>query len=237
MLSRSTRFQAVRPRFARSTPLVERALIRRGPRSEDLAQPSIEGGQMGTETAALARAFGMTRGILARATPDRYGDPTPCASWDVRALCNHIVEGANWFGLCVEAGAAPDPDPTKDVDYAAGDLMASFDEGVARSLAAFGAPGAQEKIVALPFGELPGAVFMGIATNDVFLHGWDLARATGQPDDLDPEMAEELLAQLRGALPDELRGPEGQAPFGPERDAPASATAAERLAAFLGRSV
>jgi uncharacterized protein (TIGR03086 family) len=189
---------------------------------------------MSTET--LARAFGMTRKILAATPPDRYGDPTPCASWDVRALCNHIVEGANWFGLCVEAGAAPDPDPTKDVDYAAGDPVASFDEGAARSLAAFGAPGAQQKIIALPFGELPGAVFMGIATNDVFLHGWDLARATGQPDDLDPALAEELLDEMRG-LPAELRGPEGQAPFGPERDAPASATAAERLAAFLGRSV
>jgi uncharacterized protein (TIGR03086 family) len=190
---------------------------------------------MSTET--LARAFDMTRGILAATPPDRFGDATPCESWDVRALCNHIVEGANWFGLCVEAGAAPDPDPTKDADYVAGDLMASYDEGVARTLAAFGAPGAEERLIALPFGELPGAAFMGIATNDVFLHGWDLARATGQPDDLDPALAEELLGQLRAFLPDELRGPDGEAPFGPERSAPPSATAAEQLAAFLGRSV
>jgi uncharacterized protein (TIGR03086 family) len=190
---------------------------------------------MSTET--LARAFTITRGILGRVTPDQYGRPTPCATWDVRALCNHIVEGANWFGLCVEAGAAPDPDPTQGVDYAAGDLMAAYDLGVARSLAAFGAPGAQEQLLALPFGEMPGAVFMGIATNDVFVHGWDLARATGQPDELDPELAADLLGRLRETIPDALRGPEGEAPFGAPREAPVRASAVEQLVAFLGRSV
>jgi uncharacterized protein (TIGR03086 family) len=155
----------------------------------------------------------------------------------VRALCNHIVEGANWFGLCVEAGVAPDPDPTQGVDYVAGDLVASYDVGAARSLAAFGAPGAEEKLLALPFGELPGAVFMVIATSDVFVHGWDLARATGQPDEHDPQMAGELLDQLRGTIPDALRGPEGEAPFGSAREAPVRASAVEQLVAFLGRSV
>jgi uncharacterized protein (TIGR03086 family) len=186
-------------------------------------------------TEALARTFAMTRGILAQVTPEQYAQPTPCASWDVRALANHVVEGANWFALCVEAGGAPDPDPTKGVDYAADDLLAAYDQGVAASLAAFGAPGAEERIITLPFGVLPGAVFMGIATNDVFTHGWDLAKATGQPTDLDPEMAEQILVQVRGFVSDALRGPDGQAPFGPEVEAPPMAAPADRLAAFLGR--
>jgi uncharacterized protein (TIGR03086 family) len=186
----------------------------------------------------LAKAFGLTRGILVNVSAADYERPTPCASWDVRSLVNHITEGANWFALCVNAGAAPDPDPTHGVDYAGGDLLASYDQGVVASLAAFGAPGAQERLVKLPFGELPGAAFMGIATNDVFAHGWDLAMATDQPADLDPEMATQLLAVAQGFIPDEFRGPDGSgAPFGPAIAAPASATPADKLAAFLGRQV
>lgn len=187
-------------------------------------------------TEVLERAFAMTRGILANVTPADYDKPTPCASWTVRDVANHIVEGANWFALCVNAGEAPDPDPTHGVDYAAGDPLASYDEGVAASLAAFAAAGAQERIVKLPFGELPGSVFMGIATNDMFVHGWDLAKATGQPTDLDADLATQLLAQGQAFISDDFRGGDGQAPFGAELDAPASASAADRLAAFLGRT-
>lgn len=191
----------------------------------------------GMSTEPLAQAFEMTRDILGNVKSDQYDDPTPCASWNVRALMNHIVEGANWFALCVNGGAAPEPDPTHGVDYAAGDLLSSYDTGVRESLAAFGAPGALARIVRLPFGDMPGAMFMGIAMNDVFVHGWDLARATGQPTDLNPQMATVLLDQLRAFLPEELRGPDGVAPFGPERAAPDSAAPADRLAAFLGRQI
>ena len=118
--------------------------------------------------------------ILDKVRPEDHGKATPCASWTVRDVANHVVEGANWFGLCVNGRAAPDPDPTHGVDYASGDLLASFDEGVAGTLAAFRSPGALEELITLPFGELPGAVFLTIATDDVFVHGWDLARATGQ---------------------------------------------------------
>ena len=186
-------------------------------------------------TDVLARTFAMTRDILAKATPEQYERRTPCASWNVRTLANHIVEGANWFALCVDGGAAPDPDPTHGVDYAAGDLVAAYDKGVSASLAAFGAPGAQERIIRLLFGDLPGAVFMGIATNDVFTHGWDLAKATGQPTDLDAEVAEQILVQVRAFVSDGLRGADGAAPFGAEVPAPDTAVAADRLAAFLGR--
>ena len=188
-------------------------------------------------TAMLERAFATTRAILANVTPDQYDQPTTCASWTVRDVVNHVCEGANWFAMCVNAGAAPDPDPTHGFDYAAGDVMAAYDEGAAASVAAFAGAGAQEKLIKLPFGEMPGAIFMGIATNDVFVHGWDLAKSTGQATDIDPEMAGQLLAQLRMFLGDEMRGPDGEAPFGKALDAPAGASEADKLAAFLGRTV
>lgn len=185
-------------------------------------------------TGSLEKAFEATRTVLANVTPDQYGGPTPCASWTVRDLVNHIVEGANWFPLCVDAGAAPDPDPTHGVDYAAGDPLASFDEGSAAALAAFGAEGAQERSIKLPFGELPGAMFMGIATNDMVVHGWDLAQATGQPYEVDPELADDLLGHMRN-FADALRGPDGEGAFGPEVTAADSAEPLDRLVAYLGR--
>jgi uncharacterized protein (TIGR03086 family) len=137
--------------------------------------------------------------------------------------------------MCVDGGAAPDPDPTHGVDYADIGLLESFDKGRAAALAAFNAPGALDRSIVLPFGVMPASAFLAIATNDVFVHGWDLARATGASTDLDPELAATLLMQMRSFIPDAMRGPDGQAPFGPAVEAPSSACPADRLAAFLGR--
>jgi uncharacterized protein (TIGR03086 family) len=185
----------------------------------------------------LEQAFASTRKVLANVQDDQLGDPTPCQTWDVRALVNHIIGGANWFATSTENGASPDND-TEDTDYAAGDRLATFDDGVQRAVAAFNAPGAQEKMVKLPFGEFPGSVFMGLATTDTFTHGWDLARATGQEAArLDPDLAKQLLVGAKAAIPDAFRGPDGQAPFGPVVDVPESAPPADQLAGFLGRKV
>lgn len=102
-------------------------------------------------------------------------------------------------------------------------------------VAGFSAPGAMDTIMAMPFGGMPGSVCVWIAADDIFTHGWDLAKATGQPTDLDPGLAERLLARIGPLLPDTLRGPEGQAPFGPKVEVADSAPAADRLAAFEGR--
>jgi uncharacterized protein (TIGR03086 family) len=189
---------------------------------------------MGTE--ALEQAFASTRKVLANVKPDQLDQPTPCESWDVRRLVNHIVGGSYWFAASTDAGQAPEVDTTGDTDYAAGDRVAAFDEGIRRAVAAFSAEGAQEKMIKLPFGEFPGAIFMGLATTDTFTHGWDLARATGQDANLEPELAEQLLAGAKMSIPDEFRGPDGVAPFGPEVKVPDSSPAADRLAGFLGRT-
>jgi uncharacterized protein (TIGR03086 family) len=183
----------------------------------------------------LEQAFASTRKVLANVTDDQLGDPTPCQSWEVRDLVNHIIKGAHWFGESTDAGEGA---PEHDADYAAGDRLAAFDEGAKKAVAAFNAPGAQEKMVKLPFGEFPGAVFMGLATTDTFTHGWDLARATRQEAArLDPDLAKQLLIGAKAAIPDEFRGPDGTAPFGPVVDVPESAPPADQLAAFLGRKV
>jgi uncharacterized protein (TIGR03086 family) len=188
-------------------------------------------------TEALAQAFADTRTVLVNITPEQLDLPTPCASWKVRDVVNHIVGGSQWFAATVSAGESPVIEESDFSGLADGDFVAEFDKGVAASVAAFGAPGAQEKMVTLPFGTMPGSAFMGLATTDTFTHGWDVAKATGQSTDLDPALAEQLLARSKAAIQDAFRGEDGTMPFGPEQPAPDGASAADRLAAFLGRKV
>jgi uncharacterized protein (TIGR03086 family) len=181
----------------------------------------------------LQQAIQSTRAVLNNVDRDDLSRATPCVSWKVSDVINHIVGGQFFFATAVN-GQAPSRDET---DYAAGDFVTEFDRGSAATVAAFSQDGAMERIVHLPFGDMPGAVFVGIASTDTFIHGWDLAKATGQATDLEPELAAALLAQVKPVLPDSFRGPDGQAAFGPEQVAPEGASNADRLAAFLGRTV
>lgn len=182
-------------------------------------------------TQPLQSAIATTRGVLANVSTDQMGNPTPCTSWDVAALINHIV-GAQHFFLAGLRGTPPAEQP----DHAAGDYVAAYDEVCADVVAFLGQEGALDATYALPFGEMPGSAVMGLAMTDTFQHGWDLAKATGQSTDLAPDLAEALLVQSRAAIQDAFRGPEG-APFGPEAGCPDGASQADQLAAFLGRTV
>ncbi len=183
----------------------------------------------------LAQAFASTAGVLAEVEAQQLDGATPCASWKVREVINHVVGGTTYFAVTAETGAAPIGGETPD--FCAGDFVTEFNKGAARAVKAFEADGVMDMTMTLPFAELPGAVFVNIATIDTFTHGWDLAKATGQPTDLDPELAATLLPFAQAFLSDALRGPDGSAPFGAQVEPPAGAGAADRLAAFLGRQV
>ncbi len=182
----------------------------------------------------LDQACQSTLTVLAKVEPSLLDAPTPCASWDVRALINHFVGTARWWAATV--AGEPD-DKAADPDYASGDFIAAYQDSIQIATAAFEAEGALEKMVMLPFGEFPGVVLRGFAALDQFAHGWDLARAIGHHTDLAPGLATVLLGQSRTGITDALRGPDGQAPFGPVRAAPAGSGPADQLAAFLGRAV
>ena len=68
------------------------------------------------------------------------------------------------------------------IDFATATFVTEFNKGAARAVKAFEADGVMDKTLRLPFGELPGGVFVDIATGDTFTHGWDLARATGSDE-------------------------------------------------------
>ncbi len=183
--------------------------------------------------APLQAAVASTRAELAAVQPDQLDAATPCESWKVRDLINHLV-GAQHFFLAVVEGTPP---AGGEHDFASGDYLAAFDDISGRLVAAFSAEGVMEKILTAPFGQMPGQAFIGFATNDTFVHGWDLASSTGRSTDLAPELAAGILQGAKATIPAAMRGEDGKMPFGPIQEAPATASNADRLAAFLGRRV
>ncbi len=109
----------------------------------------------------LAQAFASTAGVLAEVDAQQLDGATPCASWQVRELINHIVGGATYFAVTAETGVAPTGGDRPD--FCEGDFVTEFNKGAARAVKAFEADGAMDKTMTLPFGDLPGGVFVNIA--------------------------------------------------------------------------
>ena len=179
----------------------------------------------------LKRAQDISRGVLAQVSADQLDNQTPCRAWKVTDLIDHMV-GAQHWGVSVLRGEQP---TQAGAGASAGDFASAFDAAAAVCADEFGADGALDGTVNLG-SELPAAALLGLMCTDTFTHAWDLAKATGQDTDLDPELAEQLLAGARVAVPDGFRSEDG-AIFGFEQQAPEGASAADRLAAFLGREV
>lgn len=176
---------------------------------------------------AHQRAQDAFAGVLANVTPEQLGLSTPCSEWTVADLVEHVLYGnehvGQWAGVYEQPPDRPDG------------LIEAHRAGAAAAQAVFARPDGMTALFDLPFGQLPGGVFVGMRSTDVLSHAWDLAVATGQPTDLEPDLATQLLATARERLTPEIRGP-GKF-FGEERPCPADRPPADRLAAFLGRDV
>jgi uncharacterized protein (TIGR03086 family) len=95
-------------------------------------------------------------------------------------------------------------------------------------------PGAWTGMTRIAGMDAPAEAVGLTAADELVVHGWDVARATGQPYTCEPELlaaAESFLAQFAG--PDAPAGPE--VPFGPAQPVPASAPELDRVVALAGR--
>lgn len=183
----------------------------------------------GSPLAQFDRAAAVADGVIAAVQPDQLGDPTPCTEWNVRQLINHVVTG-NLSFVAIVAGSPP---PDRSKDHLGDDPLGAFRQTVRDLRAAFEADGALARTYQTPLGEGPGALLVSMRTAEMTIHSWDIAKATGQSTDFDPELAEQVLRSVRPAFPADRGG----SPFRPEQPAPPDASAADRLAAFAGRAV
>jgi uncharacterized protein (TIGR03086 family) len=180
----------------------------------------------------LRRALDQTGEIISRVRPDQATLPTPCRSWDVRTLVNHVVLDVQQFAVTAGGGEWEQ----RHDDVIGDDWTAAYAGAAGSLLAAWRAEGALEATVKLPFGEFPATWRVGQQIADVVVHGWDVAKATGQSTDLDPELGRVALDWARQNLKPEFRGSEESGrSFGAEVPVPADAPVHDRLAGFFGR--
>ena len=175
------------------------------------------------------RASALAATVIAAITPDRYDAPTPCADWSVRNLLSHLTGGTYASAEWVRNGEMPGH---RDAGHVMpDDPAAEYREGARLLRDAFAEPGVPERTYKTPMGEMPGVFLVELRFNETLMHAWDLARATGQSTAFDAD----LVAASRAFFERAPRFEGG--PFAAPREAPESATAADRLAAFAGREV
>ncbi|MGH8986128.1 MAG: TIGR03086 family metal-binding protein [Acidimicrobiia bacterium] len=183
---------------------------------------------------ALHAAISSTRPIVQGTTPAQFDRPTPCTAWDVRALLNHIV-GTLWSAQALLTDTQPPhglgPGGLPDTDLVGDNPIAAYKEGAAAARAAAGAGEALEESHQTPLGEMPGAGLAGFASLDLLVHGWDLARATGQAASFDEELVAHCFGFAQQVITDQMRGPLIGSPV----PVPDAAPPIERLAGFMGR--
>jgi uncharacterized protein (TIGR03086 family) len=187
------------------------------------------------EVATMSRVIQLTGRVVDDIGPEQLDAPSPCAAWTVRDVLNHVTGGAEMFSRCVREGAVPDAELAElmTTDRLGDDYQGSFHRAADAALDAFHQPGAMDRMVTLPFGEMPARMAVNLAIFDVTTHAWDLAKATGQSTDLDPEVVGVAYQVAQTMLSDDLRA---AGLFGPAVAVADDAPTADRLAAFAGRT-
>ena len=153
--------------------------------------------------------------------------PTPVEGWVARDVVRHLVE---WFPGFLAGGSDVSLPPVASVDD---DPVAAWDGFAASVQGVLDDPATADRTFSNPHtGDLPLAdAISQFFTADVFLHTWDLARATGQDDRLDPERCRVMVEGMEPY--DELMRSSGQ--YGPRVPVPDDSDPQTRLLGFIGR--
>jgi uncharacterized protein (TIGR03086 family) len=156
---------------------------------------------------------------------DRWGAQTPCEDWTARELVQHVVDSHKLFlGFIGDELDAP---PVGD------DPMASWTVARDAVQGALDDPARATQSFEGMFGESTFEAGVDrFLSFDQVIHRWDLARATGQDENIDDAEVARLAEQAK-SFGDAMRGPGA---FGPELDASAGADPQAKLLTFLGRA-
>lgn len=185
---------------------------------------------IGSETPAAefrrvaARFSAVVEGVPGGSAWER---PSPVAGWVARDVVGHLVDWLPAFlagsaGIVLPPGPAVDDDPVGAWRVLRDGVQAVLDD-----------PASADRMLSNPHvGDVPvPEAISRFFTDDVFMHTWDLARATGQDETLDPERCAELLEAMQPI--DELLRAGGQ--YGPLVEVDDDADVQTRLLAFIGR--
>ncbi|MEQ1700568.1 MAG: TIGR03086 family metal-binding protein [Ilumatobacteraceae bacterium] len=156
--------------------------------------------------------------------------PTACAEFDVHDVIDHMIVVGGSFAPLFRGEAPTEVSAPAVYGWVpATEFTATMND----LLAAVQSPGALDRTIPSPFGEVSGDTFARFVAFDGLIHGWDLAQATGQTWAPPAELVEAVEGFARMAITAEMR--DGRT----FKDALPTATDAgplDRLVAFSGRA-
>lgn len=193
---------------------------------------------MTQETTTATLDLGPQTRILARLADgvreDRLADPTPCPDLAVRNLLGHLTGLAVAFRDAARKNLGPTTDTSPEASVP--DVGPGWREELAKVLGeladAWREPDAWTGMTRAGGIDLPGAVAGAVVADELVIHGWDLARATGQEYTPDPAALQAAYALLAAAAAESDRD---QGMFGPVVAVPADAPLLERAVGLSGR--
>lgn len=154
-------------------------------------------------------------------TDDQWSTATPCTDWGVKELVDHAAGVQQMFAGGMVGAELPEGAEWPAIHQA---LNAALDnEGVLDGMA-------NHPVM----GEVPKAMLFGIATSDLLLHTWDLARAIGADETLPAESVTACYMGLQ-KMPSEGLRADGR--FGAEVPCADDADEQTKLLSYAGRQV
>jgi uncharacterized protein (TIGR03086 family) len=176
----------------------------------------------------LGPAAAQVRVLADGVRDEQFDRPTPNPEWSVRVLLDHLTSLAQAFTDGARKKPRHDaPKPTGDLPEDWRDqLHARLDDLVE----AWRDPAAWAGEATVGGGTLPADLTAAVVADELVVHGWDLARATGQPYEPDAGLVRASLG-----FAEQFADMEG-GPFGPSRPAPDGASDLDRLLSLTGRS-
>ncbi|MFF5210325.1 TIGR03086 family metal-binding protein [Streptosporangium sp. NPDC000396] len=183
------------------------------------------------------RAVHASMELVAKATAEDLGRPTPCAGWTLADLLAHMIAQHRGFAAAAQ-GAGADPEAWQ-VPPVGDDAVSVYTTAAEHVLAAFAEDGVLDREFALPeFGRgltFPATTAIGFHFIDYLVHSWDVAQSLGVAFTAEPALVEAAWP-IAQAVPDDERRRRPGAAFQPSVTAPEEATRFDQILALLGRS-
>ena len=181
--------------------------------------------------AEMAAAASEDARVVGGVTADQLTAPTPCTDWDLRTLLNHTIL---WTAHSAERRARdePLPDELMSTDFVAQpDWAQAYAAQLDRAVAAWSDPGAWARELNVMGAPTPSAGVGALLVAEMVLHGWDIARATGQ----DYHCTGPVLAATAQAVDDNAELFRKYQGFASPIELPEGASEFDRLLATSGR--
>jgi uncharacterized protein (TIGR03086 family) len=182
----------------------------------------------------LSPATEMLSRVVMDVDDDQLGAATPDGDATVADLLDHINSLSQAFAAAASKDVASSrPAPPADGSRLPPDWRASIPQRLADLAAAWRAEPAWTGMTSVGGNDMPGEVAGRVATNEVIVHGWDLAAGTGHDFAADPDLVEVAIAFVEPAIRERPDGVPGL--FGPAVGVPDDATPLHRLLGLTGR--